>query len=236
MSRELVTLHDDVEIDTPLAATRTTELDATRLIAFLKAIELSTLTKRVAEASGVDPNSVAARPGAEIRQAPRRHLRRPAVAAGKPEADAAEADAAVSRPTAASPLPLGGKSLGEGEGEGGAGAQPAANGHARPTARAAAGAQAAAAVPFDRGKYETVTSLARLDAWIAEAGELGRVAVDTETIGAAIPCRPRFAASAWRSPPAAPATCRSPIPMARTISSAAVLFPARFRRAKRSPA
>ena len=39
-----------------------TDLDPVRLIAFLKAIELSTLTKRVAEAYGVDPNSVEADP------------------------------------------------------------------------------------------------------------------------------------------------------------------------------
>ena len=182
MSRELVTLHDDVEIDTPLAATRTTELDATRLIAFLKAIELSTLTKRVAEASGVDPNSVPPDPALK---SDKHH---DATFAGRllPAASDATAASATDDSAAtdsASPPPLRGRSAGEAGGEGGKGTAPAANGHARPAARAAAGAQAAAAVPFDRSKYETVTSLARLDAWIAEAGETGRVAVDTETSG-----------------------------------------------------
>ena len=37
------------------------------------------------------------------------------------------------------------------------------------------------ALPVDRSKYETVTTLARLDAWIADALERGRVCFDTET-------------------------------------------------------
>jgi len=39
------------------------------------------------------------------------------------------------------------------------------------------------AVPFVHADYETVTSLDRLDWWIAEATQLGAVAVDTETTG-----------------------------------------------------
>ena len=42
-------------------------------------------------------------------------------------------------------------------------------------------AAAATTVPFDRAAYETVTDIARLDAWIAEAERTGRVAIDTET-------------------------------------------------------
>ena len=42
-------------------------------------------------------------------------------------------------------------------------------------------AKAAAATPFDVTTYETVTSLDALDAWIAEAREIGHVAIDTET-------------------------------------------------------
>ena len=39
----------------------------------------------------------------------------------------------------------------------------------------------AAAVPFVHGDYETVTTLERLDWWVAEATRVGSVAVDTET-------------------------------------------------------
>ena len=39
------------------------------------------------------------------------------------------------------------------------------------------------AIPVDHSAYETVTDLARLEAWVAEASEAGRVAFDTETSG-----------------------------------------------------
>ena len=44
-------------------------------------------------------------------------------------------------------------------------------------------ALAAAKTPFDRSKYETVTTRERLEAWIGEAFDAGRVAFDTETTG-----------------------------------------------------
>ncbi len=50
-----------------------------------------------------------------------------------------------------------------------------------PASAAAFAASAALAVPIDVKAYETVTTLDRLDAWIAEAAERGRFAVDTET-------------------------------------------------------
>ncbi|MTD94345.1 DNA polymerase I [Hyphomicrobium sp. xq] len=46
---------------------------------------------------------------------------------------------------------------------------------------AVAKAAALAKVPFDRTKYETVTTRERLEAWITKAYEAGRVAFDTET-------------------------------------------------------
>jgi DNA polymerase I len=41
----------------------------------------------------------------------------------------------------------------------------------------------AAKTPFDRSKYETVTTRADLEAWVVRAYEAGRVAFDTETTG-----------------------------------------------------
>ena len=180
MSRTLVTLHDDVDAGTPLSATRKHEPDPAKLIAFLKAIELSALTKRVAEAYAVDPNAVEADPA--IRSA--KHHDATFAARLVPHDDNAHAAPATTGEAASGtpPPPLGGKSAGEAGGEGGAGAE-SANGHAHPTAAVAAGAQAATAVPFDRTQYETVTALDRLDAWIAEATAQGHVAIDSAATG-----------------------------------------------------
>ncbi|MFA5902227.1 MAG: DNA polymerase I, partial [Hyphomicrobium sp.] len=48
-------------------------------------------------------------------------------------------------------------------------------------AAGAAEAAASAKAPFDRSKYETVTTRARLEAWIGKAYDAGHVAFDTET-------------------------------------------------------
>ena len=54
LSKRLVTLDDRVTLDVPLADLAVHEPDYKRLIAFLKAMEFSTLTRRVAEFSGVE--------------------------------------------------------------------------------------------------------------------------------------------------------------------------------------
>jgi DNA polymerase-1 len=56
-----------------------------------------------------------------------------------------------------------------------------AAGELSPAALFADRATALKTIPFDHKKYETVTDLKRLEAWIANARETGYVAVDTET-------------------------------------------------------
>ena len=63
ISRKLVLLDDKVELDVPLDELAVHEPDARKLIAFLKAMEFSTLTKRVAEYSEIDPSDVTADAG-----------------------------------------------------------------------------------------------------------------------------------------------------------------------------
>ena len=58
ISRQLVLLDDKVELDVPLDDLAVHEPDARKLIAFLKAMEFSTLTRRVAEYSQIDPADV----------------------------------------------------------------------------------------------------------------------------------------------------------------------------------
>ena len=70
-----------------------------KLIAFLKAIELSALTKRVAEAYAVDPNAVEADPA--IRSA--KHHDATFAARLVPHDDNAHAPAETERPPASSP-------------------------------------------------------------------------------------------------------------------------------------
>src|SRR6516164_9092808 len=60
ISRQLVTLDDRVKLEVPLADLAVHEPDPRRLIAFLKAMEFSSLTRRVAEYSQIDPANIAA--------------------------------------------------------------------------------------------------------------------------------------------------------------------------------
>src|SRR6202030_2752672 len=63
ISRQLVLLDDKVKLDTPLDELAVHEPDARKLIAFLKAMEFSTLTRRVAEYAQIDPADVEAAAG-----------------------------------------------------------------------------------------------------------------------------------------------------------------------------
>ena len=63
ISRQLVLLDDKVDLDVPLDDLAVHEPDARKLIAFLKAMEFSTLTRRVADYSQIDPADIEADPG-----------------------------------------------------------------------------------------------------------------------------------------------------------------------------
>src|SRR5881296_1372204 len=63
ISRQLVLLDDKVELEVPLGDLAVQEPDARKLIAFLKAMEFSTLTRRVAEYSQIDPAEIEAAAG-----------------------------------------------------------------------------------------------------------------------------------------------------------------------------
>src|ERR1700758_1827189 len=63
ISRQLVLLDDNVKLDVPLDDLAVHEPDARKLIAFLKAMEFSTLTRRVGEYSQINPADVPADQG-----------------------------------------------------------------------------------------------------------------------------------------------------------------------------
>jgi DNA polymerase-1 len=141
ISRELVRLKDDLDVETPLAETCLSNVDPAPLMAFMRMMEFTTLTKRIATAFGVDmPEMTAPQPAKEEQPAP--------------APDAAPDETGEARPTESMP------------------------------ARVAAEAKARIrAIPVNHTKYETVTTLARLNALIAEAREIGHVCIDTETTG-----------------------------------------------------
>ncbi|MFZ2099924.1 MAG: DNA polymerase I [Oricola sp.] len=60
LSRELVTLKTDTPLDTDLDGLKLEPQDGPKLIAFLKAMEFNTLTRRVAEATGTEAGEVEA--------------------------------------------------------------------------------------------------------------------------------------------------------------------------------
>ncbi len=153
VSRQLVTLKTDVPLDHQLDEFGVIEPDAKALIGFLKALEFTTLTRRIAgdldaDAGGIEPVEVTFKgwppDGTAVDE----------LGADKPQAAAAS----TSAPQAAA-----------------AAADPAAG------AAATAVAERIRAIPLDHSAYETITSMDRLNEWIALIREVGHVAVDTET-------------------------------------------------------
>src|SRR6476469_2899939 len=63
ISKKLVTLDDHVKLEVPLDDLAVHEPDARKLIAFLKAMEFSSLTRRVAEYAQIDPANIEPDPG-----------------------------------------------------------------------------------------------------------------------------------------------------------------------------
>ena len=160
LSKQLVTLDANVKLEVPLADLAVHDPDYKRLIAFLKAMEFSTLTRRVAEFAGIDPAAI--------------------------EADGKlMAGAAPSKPKtpeqASLPLPVTVKPGAPGkEREGAARRGEDAEPEFTPQARAAARIAAARNAKIDRSRYKIVRSLEQLDAWFTRARELGAIAIDIQ--------------------------------------------------------
>ncbi|MCX7899069.1 MAG: DNA polymerase I, partial [Methylocystis sp.] len=150
LSKKLVELVRDAPVETKLEDLGLAQPDAKRLVAFLQAMEFTTITRRVAELYGVDVGKIAPDPdfvGPAGWRARDGEVKEPARATMTPVAKAA---------------------------------QPAMGEHT-PAGLAAARRAEALSTKIDRSTYETVTSLERLDQWIADATDAGVVAIDTET-------------------------------------------------------
>ncbi|MDM7981495.1 MAG: DNA polymerase I [Rhizobium sp.] len=158
VSRQLVELRTDVPLDMKLEELVLEPQDGPKLIAFLKAMEFTTLTRRVAEvcdcdAGAIDPAVVPVEWGD---------------AARGPDLDAGDVPASSSTPISASAAA--------------SSSNPAASPDGKtPAELAASRANAFAGKPIDRSAYVTIRDIETLELWIAAARETGLVAFDTET-------------------------------------------------------
>src|SRR5262249_53283880 len=134
-----------------------------------KAMEFNTLTRRVAEFSGVEAAEI------EASQPSTRPLRASDAAA------LAKPSTVTATPSSAPGLPLFGGAMAPKPRPGGPGA--AANIVITPQALEAERTEAARKAKFDRSRYEIVGKRDRLDAFVARAREIGVVAINAETVG-----------------------------------------------------
>jgi DNA polymerase-1 len=166
LSKKLVTLDEHVKLDVPIGDLAVHEPDYKLLIAFLKAMEFSSLTRRVAEFSSIDVAAI--EPDAKLAVGGALSL----PLAGEDDAQSASGGGESAAPSKPAPQPSTAS---------GGGRPSAADGKLTPQAFAAARLDIAHSQKFDRSKYETVRSLDRLKAWIERARDQGFVAIDTET-------------------------------------------------------
>jgi DNA polymerase-1 len=171
ISRQLVLLDDKVDLEVPLDELAVHEPDARKLIAFLKAMEFSTLTRRVAEYSQIDPADIEPdagnKSGASVFAVP---------PSGKKPEGYTEGATLFDSPGSASPA---GKE-GTAPKTGGDKQDKSASHKGTPISLAAARAEAARKPPVDRSKYQTIRSLDELKAWAARAYDAGTFAIDAK--------------------------------------------------------
>ncbi len=156
LSRELVTLKQDVPLEVQLDALTLDKVNGPKLVAFLKAMEFTSLTRRVAEATDTDASSV--EPANVVVNGDRHG---PDVDEAAPSA--APSPVAKSEPTSPRAAP----------------AKDATS--ATPSALAKSRADAALAAKIDTTAYVCIRDLNTLKAWASEAIECGILAFDTET-------------------------------------------------------
>jgi DNA polymerase-1 len=164
LSKRLVTLDTHVKFDVPLSDLAVHDPDYKRLLAFLKAMEFTTLIRRVAEFADIDASAI--EPDANV--VPGRS------AASSPETSAPAAGAASPRPRS-----MTGREEKSSRPRAAAAASPAIT----PTALAAARLEAARNTKVDLARYEVVRNVERLEAWIERALDCGTVAIHAGTTG-----------------------------------------------------
>ena len=171
ISKQLVQLDDRVALDVPLDDLAVHEPDSRKLIAFLKAMEFSTLTRRVAEYSQIDPSDIEADASMKSASAPAH------VAATAQATSPGSSDLDLFGQGAP------GKTSNAGQWSGSQPKQSAITdtGPQTPKALADARAEEARSAKFNRAAYATIRSADDLKRWIARAFDAGQVALTVET-------------------------------------------------------
>ncbi|UGY18111.1 DNA polymerase I [Bradyrhizobium septentrionale] len=164
ISRQLVLLDDKVALDVPLDDLAVHEPDSRRLVAFLKAMEFSTLTRRVAEYAQIDPANVDADPGNKSGAS---------VFSPLPPSDVTPAPGNGS--TASAPATPASRERGKPSG-----ARDDKNSSLKGTPGALAGTRGEAIrnTGFDRKAYQAIGSLDQLKAFVARVPDTGYLAIE----------------------------------------------------------
>ena len=168
VSKQLVSLVRDVPLEVPLEDLALHAPDGKTLVAFLKAMEFSTITKRAADAYTLDaamiePDPAFAGPAGwrgrdgEALSEGAENARKPPRPAASTQPEAPKRNARYGEQTRQAVTATG------------------------PGHLAAARATEARAQKFDTKSYETIWSFEQLEEYIAAAFEAGTIAVDTET-------------------------------------------------------
>jgi DNA polymerase-1 len=178
ISRKLVLLDDKVQLDVPLDELAVHEPDARKLIAFLKAMEFSTLTRRVADYSQIDPSDVEAdagnKSGASV-FAPLPLAEKVDESGNVPRQGAANGDLFADQSPAASPASGRGSAPPSKPGDR---QDKTASLKGTPISLATAREQAIRKIPVDRKQYQTIRSPDQLGAWLARVHDVGQFAIE----------------------------------------------------------
>ena len=181
ISRQLVLLDDQVKLEVPLDELAVHEPDARKLIAFLKAMEFSAPTRRVAEYSQIDPADIEPDAGNKSGASVFAPLPLAEKVDESGNAAAGQSDAGgdlfARGGTPSPPSPASGRGSAPGKGDR---QDKAASLKGTPISLAAARAEAARKTPVDRSKYQTIRKLEELNAWIARARDVGYFAIEAK--------------------------------------------------------
>ncbi|MBR0966649.1 DNA polymerase I [Bradyrhizobium diazoefficiens] len=158
ISRQLVLLDDKVELEVPLDDLAVHEPDARKLIAFLKAMEFTTLTRRVADYAQIDPS----------------HVDADAANSSEARGGAADNTAKADPSSATGDLFAAPATIVKGGDKG----DKSASLKGAPISLATAREEALRKLPVDRNKYQAIKTLPELNAFIARIHDAGHVAIE----------------------------------------------------------